>query len=239
MNIASTLPPAGTTATGSAAAGSTSIAGDLKSFLQLLTTQLRNQDPLAPTDSTQFVTQLAMFAQAEQSVNTNRRLDEIAGVVRGQALANASSFLGREVVVPSDTLAFDGSTPARFSYTVPAGARSVSLEILDETGKVVRSVKGELAAGPYDDAWDGTLDGGRKAAPGRYGLRVVAEVDGARPATVASLTLETSVVGRVDEIRVIEGQVMAVVGGREVPVHAIAGLAEAPASPPAAPASGG
>jgi flagellar basal-body rod modification protein FlgD len=75
---------------------STSSAGslDYKAFLQLLIAQLKNQDPTAPTDSTQFVAQLATFSQVEQSVTTNSKLDSL---LTAQSLSMADAFIGHTV----------------------------------------------------------------------------------------------------------------------------------------------
>jgi flagellar basal-body rod modification protein FlgD len=206
------------------AAGS-SVAGDMQSFLRLLVAQLQNQDPLQPVDSTQFVTQLAMFAQAEQGVNTNTKLDTIVGMVQGQMLSGSSHLLGKSVMVPSDTVAFDGASPVRLSYTVPSDAGTVRLEITDATGRVVRSVEGAAASGAYDDAWDGRTDDGAAAPAGTYTVRVTAEVAGGADGTTTTQALDTTIMGRVDEIRVQDNGVVAVVAGKEIPVDKISGVA--------------
>jgi flagellar basal-body rod modification protein FlgD len=205
------------------AAGS-GVAGDMQSFLRLLVAQLQNQDPLAPVDSTQFVTQLAMFAQAEQGVNTNRKLDTIVGMVQGQMLSGSAHLIGTSVMVPSDTVAFDGTSPIRLSYTVPSDSDAVRVEIVDATGRVVRSVEGAAAPGLYDDAWDGRTDDGAMAPAGTYTVRVTADVGGDGGATVPQ-ALDTTVMGRVNEIRVRDNGVVAVVAGREIPVDKISGVA--------------
>ena len=58
-------------------AASASLASDFDNFLVLLTTQLQNQDPLNPTDSTEFTNQLVQFSQVEQGINTNQKLDAL------------------------------------------------------------------------------------------------------------------------------------------------------------------
>ena len=63
---------------GEAADAANELAGDFETFLSLLTAQLRNQDPLKPMESTEFVAQLASFSAVEQQVRTNDRLDELA-----------------------------------------------------------------------------------------------------------------------------------------------------------------
>jgi flagellar basal-body rod modification protein FlgD len=213
--------PTATAPAGTTAQAGQSLAGDLDSFLRLLTAQLRHQDPLKPTDSTQFVTQLAMFAQAEQGVNTNRRLDTITTMVKGQMLASASAFLGAEVMAPGDRLAFDGASPARFSYTLPSGSESATVEIRDGSGRLVRSVEAKAMPGVYEDAWDGRDADGRPVPAGIYALQVSAKLPGSSGAPPVTRALETKVYGRVEELRVTDGQVMAVVAGQEVPIEAI------------------
>ena len=58
---------------------------DFQTFLTLLTSQIRNQDPLAPLDSTQFVEQLATFSSLELQAEGNQTLDEIVGLLRLQS----------------------------------------------------------------------------------------------------------------------------------------------------------
>src|SRR6476660_212603 len=68
---------------------------DYQSFLKLLVAQMRNQDPTAPMESTEYVAQLATFSQVEQQVQMNAKLDEI---LQASALSQASGLIGREVV---------------------------------------------------------------------------------------------------------------------------------------------
>jgi flagellar basal-body rod modification protein FlgD len=205
-------------------AAQSSIAGDMQSFMQLLVAQLQNQDPLAPVDSTQFVTQLAMFAQAEQGVNTNRKLDTIVGTVQSQMLSTSATLLGRTVMVPGGTAAFDGAAPVSFTYTVPSGARSVSIEIVDASGRTVRSVGTAAAPGAYDDVWDGLTADGGKAEAGLYTIRVSAEIEGEGGALPARQALPTTVSGKVEQIRVSDGGVVAVVAGEEIPLEQISSV---------------
>lgn len=229
ISTTSMSEPLTSTAAGSTAQSSQSLAGDLNSFLRLLTAQLRHQDPLKPTDSTQFVTQLAMFAQAEQGVNTNRRLDTITTMVKGQMLSGASAFLGKEVMVPGDWLAFDGGNPVRFSYTIPSGAASATVEIRDGSGNLVRSVEAEAPAGTYEDAWDGRDADGQPVPAGTYRLQVSAKLQGTDGSQPVTKVVETQVHGRVDELRVVDGQILAVIAGQEVPIEFITTVGQQPA----------
>lgn len=101
MTTVSAVSNAATTS--SASTSTTSSVGDLdyNAFLKLLIAQLKYQDPTNPTDSTQFVAQLASFSQVEQTITTNSKLDSL---LTSQALALADSVIGRTVTSADGTV---------------------------------------------------------------------------------------------------------------------------------------
>jgi len=88
MQVAS--PTAAPVAQSQNAAKSTTV--DYNAFLTLLVTQLKNQDPTAPTDATAFMSQLASFSNVEQSVQMNSKMDELLSISQ---LGQAGSLIGR------------------------------------------------------------------------------------------------------------------------------------------------
>ena len=90
------------------AVSTSAISEDFDTFLQLLTAQIKNQDPLAPLDSTQFVEQLATFSSLEQQVETNSTLGSIASMIGDLHSALANEWLGQDVAVSSQHVAFEG-----------------------------------------------------------------------------------------------------------------------------------
>ena len=80
-----------------------SLTGDLESFLLLLVTQLKNQDPLSPLDSNEFAAQLAQFATVEQAIKTNKNLDDLIAISKAGQVAAAVSYLGK--TIEAETLA--------------------------------------------------------------------------------------------------------------------------------------
>src|ERR1700677_2198810 len=95
-----------TTPTTSISTGSTTgssamdqLSGNFDTFLQLLTTQLQNQDPLDPMDSNQFTQQLVEFSQVEQQINTNTNLQTLITQGQSQSGAYATGYLGKTVTV--------------------------------------------------------------------------------------------------------------------------------------------
>lgn len=109
---------------------------DFQSFLQLLTAQLRNQDPLSPIDSTQFVAQLANFSTVEQLVSANARLDRLADGLTGGRLDDYAGWIGRTAEIEGGAVRFDGS-PAAFRFEPAAGAAEATLVVRDGSGAEV------------------------------------------------------------------------------------------------------
>jgi len=153
-------------------------AADFESFLQLLTAQISNQDPLSPLESTQFVEQLASFSALEQQIQTNERLDQISALVSGTGLAGEgmvsgyAHLIGSHIVTSETTAEFTGD-PVHFSIPdlirINADEGDFRLEIHDANGNEVRqlsSVNGTIAS------WNGKLGDGSMAAPGQYELAI-------------------------------------------------------------------
>jgi len=171
---------------------------DTQSFLKLLTAQLSNQDPLAPVDPTQFVSQLAQFSSVEQAVQSNSRLADVLSELRASGDRMDLGYIGREVEVASDRITLtDSGAEAR--YSIPDGAARVTVHVLDGDGRVVRTFDGSPVAGVKEFAWDGRTDGGAMAAPGGYRLEVAAfDKDGKDLPTQISVTDTVKRVARQD-----------------------------------------
>ena len=100
---------------------------DKQEFLQLLVTQLENQDPLDPQNQEEFAVQLAQFSQLEQLVNINETLQS-GGT--GGGLSSLASYLGHEVWLNSETLAVNGGEAGSLRFSLPADATDVAIELL-------------------------------------------------------------------------------------------------------------
>ena len=159
-----------------ASTGTTSgakLAENFETFLTLLTEQMKNQDPLSPMDSTEFVSQLVEFSNVEQQINQNSNLETLIGLQLAASQTGAASYLGREVTLatPLSELA-DGE--ARWSYTLPRDAASAKLVIENTEGKVVRVVDAQISAGSHDYVWDGKDNAGAELPDGVYRMSVAA-----------------------------------------------------------------
>lgn len=145
-------------------------------FLQLLVTQLGNQDPTQPLDSHEFVAQLATFANVEQLEGVGSRLDAL---IIAQAAGNqtaVATLVGKDVVYQSDTVRLEGEAGASIGYELEGPAEKVTVTITDENGNVVRTIEGGPGVeGGNQLAWDGRNDDGELLPPGDYKVRVAAE----------------------------------------------------------------
>lgn len=149
------------------------LAKDLNTFLTLLTSQLKHQDPLSPMDSTQFTQQLVQFAQVEQQISQNEKLDKILTANNNSLSAMGVNYIGKYIEAESNAVPLQNGQ-ARFAYGVASNATTVGVLIKDETGKVVRGIDGETTAGIHEVRWDGKDDSGKQLPDGTYTLSVTA-----------------------------------------------------------------
>lgn len=147
-----------TSAQTSSSSSNGNIGKEYYSFIKLLTAQVKNQDPLAPMDSTQFVEQLATFSSLEQLVNSNTALSNIASMLSDLNGLMASQWLGQNVAFPSAYMPYTGSA-ATFSYEAPAGTTRSTLTVKDADGNAVWTET--LDPNETTFKWNGQLtDGG-------------------------------------------------------------------------------
>lgn len=179
-----------------AATGNQSLGKD--AFLQLLVTQLKNQDPLSPQDNGAFVAQLAQFSSLEGINTLNDSVNNISSNYSSSQALQASSLVGRSIITQTDTALVDTSKSMTGSVAVTAATGNVSVKITDKDGVVVRTLDlGAQSAGSSDFIWDGKNANGEVAAAGTYTFAATTKNDTgdsvalatSLPATVTSVTL--------------------------------------------------
>lgn len=141
-------------------------------FMDLMLAQLKNQSPLNPQDSTQFLSQLAQFSSLEQMQNLNKSVNDFATQYRSTQALQASAMVGRSVLVPSAqaNLGASGSVAGYVNLSQSTGDLQVS--VLDAAGQVVRRLDlGQQAAGQVAFQWDGKDAAGNILPPGSYTLQ--------------------------------------------------------------------
>ncbi|HKJ75359.1 MAG TPA: flagellar hook capping FlgD N-terminal domain-containing protein [Alphaproteobacteria bacterium] len=204
----------------SAASAQTSLSGNFDTFLKLLTTQMQNQDPLKPMDSTQFTDQLVQFSGVEQSIKTNQNLEKLISLVSSNNLNNAMGYLGKgiEADIP-DTSLKNGS--ATWNYSLGATSDQTGLQITDSHGRVVYKTAGETGSGPHTFTWDGRDANGNTLPDGVYTLSVAAKTSGGT-AIDSSVTLN----GTVSDVNIVNGSPVLSVNGVSVDTSKITAIHE-------------
>lgn len=166
VNPAASTGATNTTSTSSTAINTSGIGEEFNNFLQLLTAQIKNQDPLSPLDSTQFVEQLATFSSLEQQVKTNVSLEGIASMIGDLHAIVANDWLGQEVAVASKHVAYEGK-PVEFEVNPSLVHDQAVLTVTDSQNNVVWQEALDPSTDRY--TWDGDIaNQNAKAASGIY-----------------------------------------------------------------------
>jgi flagellar basal-body rod modification protein FlgD len=198
-------------------AGSQQLAGNFDTFLQLLTTQLQNQDPLDPLDTDQFTEQLVEFASVEQQINENSNLQTLISLQQTSEATQAMQFLGSTVTISSNTAALSNAAgqEATWSFNSPSPA-TANVTISSANGQVAYTGTTSLSAGNQTYAWNGQGNNGVTWPDGNYTLSITATGANGSPVTVS-----TQVQGIVSAVNVSQNPPQVIVGGQSYPISAI------------------
>ncbi|HBZ94493.1 MULTISPECIES: flagellar hook assembly protein FlgD [Pseudomonas] len=166
-------------------------------FLNLLVAQLNNQNPLEPQGNGEFIAQLAQFSQVEGIEKLNTSMGSMLSSFQSSQALQASSLVGRKVIVPGEKAVVDTSESFKASTVLPVSSSNVYVNVYNNSGSLVTRINlGEQAAGNVSFIWDGKDSSGNVAPPGTYKFEAQAtygtETKGLYtmlPANVDSVTL--------------------------------------------------
>jgi flagellar basal-body rod modification protein FlgD len=175
----------------STATGSSTI--DQSGFLKLLTTQMTNQDPTAPMDTSTMVQQLSEMASTSGITEMNASLKSLLSEVQGNRIGDAASWIGKAALVSSPVAQPLSNGGYAGEITLPSDATSVNVALEDSSGNIVHSESiNNQKAGPLDWSWDGKLaDGSQSTSP----LSVVVTASGAAGAITPTSSTWATVTG--------------------------------------------
>jgi flagellar basal-body rod modification protein FlgD len=212
----------------SAAQDASTLGQNMDTFLTLLTTQLKNQDPLAPQDSTQWVTQLVQFSSVEQQIHQRESLEQILNLQLAWQSSNAVGYIGKTVEAAGDkTYLTNGSASIRYSLAEDAGQATVTIK--DVNGKTVKEMNVATTKGPHEVSWNGKDKDGVALDDGFYSVSIKATKGQDVPVKAT-----TTFSGVVDSVENANGQVLLHVGNSKLPIGDITLIKE---TPPASTAS--
>ncbi len=190
------------------------IAGNVTTFLTLLTTQLQNQNPLDPLDTNQFTQQLVQFASVEQQMNMNTQLQTLVSLQQTAQNSQALGFVGKTVTVTGSTAPLtNGQAQWTFNPSTPATA---TFTITDSTGQTVFTQTGTVQPGVQQFNWNGLDSQGRQWADGNYTMTITATgADG------KSVAVPTTVTGTVSSVDLTQSPPVLSIGGQNYTLNQI------------------
>ncbi len=213
---AAAIAPTDTSQTATKAGASRNkLAKDLNSFLTLLTSQLKNQDPLSPMDSTEFTNQLVQFAQVEQQINSNESLTSLIGLSQQNIVTNSVNYIGKTIEANSPNVPLQGGK-MKAAYGVSSDAQSVAIVVRNSSGELVYSSVGEKSKGVHEFNWDGKSSSGQQLPDGTYQMQVTALSKDDKP-----IDTYTTAFGKVTGVTTKDGQTLVVMDKLGVPVDKI------------------
>ena len=144
---------------------------ELNRFLNLLVTQLKNQDPLDPMDANEFTSQLVQFASVEQQIFQNSNLEKLLKLEQTKAISSLVDFIGTTVEAEGRQVPLEAGN-AEFTYTMPVGAAKGTITITNGSGLTVFKTDADIAAGKHTFVWDGRNSFGIAQPSGTYSVLV-------------------------------------------------------------------
>ena len=166
-------------------------------FLELLVAQLNNQNPLEPQSNGEFIAQLAQFSTVEGVEKLNSSVESIMSGFQSSQALQASSLVGRKVIIPSEKAVVDTSETFKASLVLPQSSSNVFVNVYAADGSLATRINmGAQEAGQVSFMWDGKNSDGETMPPGTYKFEEQASIDGENkglytllPANVDSVTL--------------------------------------------------
>ena len=199
--MSTTQPLTGATqSTGSAASAATGYAASgipsnmnitEAGFLQLISAQMTNQNPLSPADPTQFLTQIEGLSQVSSLQSVQNSMSTLASSLQAAQVLSGTSLLGRSVLAPGSTATLSAGGTLSGAATAPAGATTLNVAVTDASGAVVTSFPVAAQSSGYTHfTWNGQTSTGAAAPPGAYTLNITASV-GPQTQSVSPLVYST------------------------------------------------
>lgn len=168
-------------------------------FLALMTAQLKNQDPMKPLDSTEFVAQLAQFGTVSGVQNMQTSLTDLANSLRSTQVLQGTSLVGHDILAPTESVNMGTGGTVSGELTIPEGTSTLKFTIKDASGQIVRHIDVGSSAGTHSFTWDGLDDRGVAVPAGTYDLEAVAAIGD------TSETVDVLITDRVSSVTIDAG----------------------------------
>jgi len=205
------------TATGASAAANplASLSSNFGDFLNLLMTQLQNQDPTSPMDANSFTSELVEFSSVEQQIDTNTSLTQLIQLTQAADVTQSAAIVGKQVTVNATQIALQNGSGA-LNFTAPV-AEPVTITVQGPTGNTLQQVTANANQGSNTWNWNGSDSNGQTLPDGAYTVTVTGGGSGGAAGTALPFT----VVGTATGVSTQNGIVNLQLGALSVPFSSV------------------
>ena len=155
-------------------------------FLNLIITQLRNQDPLQPMSSYEMANQMTQFGILDSVTGMNENIESMLAYQTSMYNLTASSLIGKAVEVTGNSFTIEEGSVSKAYYELSQSG-NVTIQIYDDDGNIVRTIQdGTKGTSKQTLVWDGNNQQGVKCPDGDYTFKITAADNKGQPITVTS-----------------------------------------------------
>ncbi|VAW17273.1 Flagellar basal-body rod modification protein FlgD [hydrothermal vent metagenome] len=192
-----------------------SIANNFDTFLTLLTTQLKNQNPMDPLDTNQFTQQMVQFTSVEQQLKTNEYLKTLTLSTQNSVNSDAVAYIGKQITAQGSATQLVNSS-AKWNYSSERAAAKTVFTVRDNKGSVVYTETKPTEAGKNEFAWDGRSSAGSQMPDGEYSITI-----DARDSKGAYVPVSTEMAGIVSSVDLSGVEPILVIGDAKVKLSSV------------------
>jgi flagellar basal-body rod modification protein FlgD len=209
-SVTSTAAPASSATSTTAPNSLATLSSNFGDFLNLLMTQLKNQDPSSPMDANSFTSELVQFSSVEQQINTNASLTTLIQLTQAGDVSQATAVVGKQVMVQSTQIPLQNSSGTLDFTATAAGPATITVQ--NANGGTLQQVSVNATQGANTWNWNGTNSAGQTLPDGAYTVTVTSGAPG-----VAASALPFTVVGTATGVTTANNTVNLQLGALSVP----------------------
>lgn len=192
---AQTAAAAATTAgSNSTAAGNANsqLALTQSDFLQLLVTQMQNQDPTQPTNPSQFINEFSALSEVSGINSMSNSMSTLSNSMSSAQILNGTNLIGHTVIASGNSAGLTAGGSITGAVNVPAGTSALAVQVTDASGQLVRTFSVPAQSGITPFTWDGTTNSGSAAPAGTYSFSVTADTNGSPTSLTPELAYQVN-----------------------------------------------
>ena len=214
MDVSNSTSSSSSTTSSQTSSAQSALSDNYDMFLELLTVQIKNQNPLDPMDVDKFTDQLTQFSSVEQQITTNRNLETMIESISASNLSSVVNYIGKEVEANGATTVLKNGQ-AQWSATTSQDATG-TVTIKNSAGATIYTEKVALPKGTSAYQWDGRSSVGGTAPDGQYTIAFDVQ-----NASGTAVNVETTFSGVVDEVDLANGDPTLKIGNVTIPLSSV------------------